>query len=571
MRAIVVGRRHPGRCLADGSLARRRRRGLLDRRERCTRRRAISRRSFRCCRKPDWRLVQQDLVTGSIRATADVEGTVGQPILHLVVESDEATVARTRARRRSGSGAPRGVDVRSRGVVGGATLDLERERSELAGLRATGQYDLKARPTRAPSTPAHGASSRRPTFRCRASSSLDYSGRGRGRMVFGKARLVSNLTVSQDVALGEIVADVDLQGDRATSSALARRSSTPSPTRPSGWTRRTRDAQSQRAGARPRASGAAAFELPVALDGTADIRIEAEGSLEQWRDGRASLEVTALDGHVQTLPVTLREPARVRYDDGRVVVERLEGSVGKTSGLCRRRPSASRAPRVLATDDAVLATLTGDLYDVAVAAAVAANATRRPRPSRPSPRARVRSSCSLGSRDLSSLPRTRPTSRSARAWFRRERTLRRSKTFWFARTSRTGCSSCAISPGAITVPTSPRPAGAAGPPDRRAASSTDRRSGPPCDRCRRHLRRAGPFVDASTISQVGGSLDAKLDLSSCVAEPGRCAGRGRPGATEPDRRRPAGHPAHADSSRGARRHRAHRDLGVGERRARRSN
>ena len=74
----------------------------------------------------------------------------------------------------------------------------------------------------------------------------------------------------------------------------------------------------------------AGIELPIALDGTADIRLEAEGPLEQWRDGRASLEVTALDGRVHTLPVALREPARARYDDGRVVVERLEGSVGKT-------------------------------------------------------------------------------------------------------------------------------------------------------------------------------------------------------------------------------------------------
>ena len=86
------------------------------------------------------------------------------------------------------------------------------------------------------------------------------------------------------------------------------------------------------------ARAVAGIELPIALDGTADVRLEAEGPLEQWRDGRASLEVTALDGRVQTLPVALREPARARYDDGRVVVERLEGSVGKT-GLCRRCPS----------------------------------------------------------------------------------------------------------------------------------------------------------------------------------------------------------------------------------------
>ena len=98
---------------------------------------------------------------------------------------------------------------------------------------------------------------------------------------------------------------------------------------------------------------------------------------EQWRAGRASLEVRALDGYVQTLPVSLREPARVRYDEGRVSVERLEAIIGKTAvSVAGSLPVSSGATSTSApADDALQATLTGDVYDVAVAAAVAASAT----------------------------------------------------------------------------------------------------------------------------------------------------------------------------------------------------
>jgi outer membrane protein assembly factor BamA/autotransporter translocation and assembly factor TamB len=322
--------------------------------------------------------VDQDLVTGSIRANANVEGTVRQPILQLVVESDEAAVAGQEI-----------VNVRARGRLEGSAFDLEElvaaQPPSVGGEQATGQvrvagrYDLDNQ--------AYTATVNASSWRIDSTDdvplsgvvNLDYSGQGRGRDVFGKARLVSNLTVSPDIALGEIVADVDLQGDHANIAARA-----PEFNAVAGGSVRL-DAPYQASlrmntQALDLARAVRGLELPVSIDGTADIGLEAEGPIQLWRVGRASLEVTALDGHVQTLPVALREPMRARYVDGRLLLDRLEGTLGKTllsaaGALPIENASSARDAASAPVGDAILATLTGDLYDVAVAAAVAATAT----------------------------------------------------------------------------------------------------------------------------------------------------------------------------------------------------
>ena len=79
-----------------------------------------------------------------------------------------------------------------------------------------------------------------------------------------------------------------------------------------------------------------------------------------------------------------------------------------------------------------------------------------------------------------------------------------------------------------------------------------------------------PFVDDATISQLGGSLDARLDLVQPLAEPRRRRGRGGARTPEPGGGGSAGDSAHAHASRRPRGHRQNRELGVGERRHRRS-
>jgi outer membrane protein assembly factor BamA/autotransporter translocation and assembly factor TamB len=459
--------------------------------------------------------VQQDLVAGSIRATADVAGTLGEPILNLVVESDRATVAGQAL-----------AGVQARGRFSGSTFNLEQfsaaqptvpgDQDAAGRVQATGQYDLK----RQEYTGTFNATSWRivPTSDVPLSGLIDveYSGRGRGRMLFGKARMVSNVTVSPDVELGEIIADAELLGDRATITARAPAFNAtadvaigldpPYPT--------TLRAEAK---ALDLARALKGIQVPVALDGTTDLGIEASGSLERWRDGRASLEVAALDGHVQTLPVTLRAPARLQYDDGRVTVERLEATVGKTSvSVAGSLPASSGGnPTDAGEADAVLATLTGDLYDVAVAAAVAANATPADSTEPPITAGKgplvllARLTGSLESPTYTADLEIGPGMVQARADLAPvENLLVRAHlengllelrdlagTYHGATVSATGQAPLSLLTGGTL-------------------DSTD--SGAVLRATAVGVTAAvlSPFVDDATISQVGGSLDAKLDLST---------------------------------------------------------
>jgi len=450
--------------------------------------------------------IRQDLVTGSIRASADVEGTVSRPILHFVVGSDKAVVSGQEI-----------VDVQARGRLDGSLLDLdELSAAQPAGasgeettgrVRAVAQLNLKDQGY----TGTVGVTSWRldptPDLPLSGVVGLDYSGNGRGRMVFGKAHLVSNLTVSQDIALGEIVADADLQGDHANITAQAPEFNAVADAniRFDAPYQTTLKANAQALNLARAVSG---IRLPVTLDGTADIQVEAEGPLERWRDGRASLQVATLDGHVQTLPIALREPARVEYDDGRVVLERFEGSVGKTSVSAAGALPLSTA----SSNDALLATLTGDLYDVAVAAAVAADikgtTTEAPIAAGKGPLVLLaRITGSFESPTYAADLEVGPGMVQARSDLAPVENLRVrahvengivelrdfSGSYHGATVTATGQAPVALLTGdGATDGSAVLKATAVG-----VTSAV-----------------LAPFVDASTISQVGGSLDARLDLSS---------------------------------------------------------
>jgi outer membrane protein assembly factor BamA/autotransporter translocation and assembly factor TamB len=316
--------------------------------------------------------VQRDLVTGSIVATGAVAGTIRRPILDVNVQSDKLALAGQEL-----------ADVQARGRLDGSMLDLEElsaaqpampSGEEGTGrLRVMGQIDLRNQTYTATASATSWAVAPTSDLPLSGVVAIDYSGRGQGRMVFGTARVVSNLTVSDTIALGEIVADADLEGDHANITARAPEFNAVADASirfdAPYQTTLTLDAQALNL-----ARAVSGVRLPLTLDGTADLRVQAEGPLAQWREGRASLELSALDGHVQTLPISLRDTARVQYDEGRLIVERLEGSIGETSlSAAGALPLSMPSP-----SDALLATLTGDLYDVAAAASVAANTTQTP-------------------------------------------------------------------------------------------------------------------------------------------------------------------------------------------------
>ncbi len=86
--------------------------------------------------------VQQDLVRGLLRADADVDGTIGHPIVRLNIDSNRAAVAGQEV-----------VNVQARARLDGSTVDLEElsaaqpstvGENTLGRLRVTGHYDLEA-------------------------------------------------------------------------------------------------------------------------------------------------------------------------------------------------------------------------------------------------------------------------------------------------------------------------------------------------------------------------------------------------------------------------------------------
>jgi hypothetical protein len=73
-----------------------------------------------------------------------------------------------------------------------------------------------------------------------------------------------------------------------------------------------------------------ASPTPVMVTGRATVAAHAEGALQMWRDIVASLDVASLDAKAGELPVRLAEPARVRYQQRRLSVEKLEVDAGAT-------------------------------------------------------------------------------------------------------------------------------------------------------------------------------------------------------------------------------------------------
>ena len=106
-------------------------------------------------------------------------------------------------------------------------------------------------------------------------------------------------------------------------------------------------------------------ETPTPVSGTAGLVLKFDGPLETWRTGTASLEVTSLNATAGSLPLTLVQPAHIRYERERAFVESFEASAGEV------RLSASGDLDVFEPARAsggVLVTLTGDVAGVARAA-----------------------------------------------------------------------------------------------------------------------------------------------------------------------------------------------------------
>ena len=107
-------------------------------------------------------------------------------------------------------------------------------------------------------------------------------------------------------------------------------------------------------------------ETPAPITGSASLALRFEGPLDGWRTGSAALDVASLDASAGDLPIHLAQPARLRYEAERVFVDSLEADAGGT------RLSASGALPAFepAQETAgLLVTLTGGVGEVVRAAA----------------------------------------------------------------------------------------------------------------------------------------------------------------------------------------------------------
>ena len=109
-------------------------------------------------------------------------------------------------------------------------------------------------------------------------------------------------------------------------------------------------------------------DLPSKVTGTTTFTAHAEGPLESWRRGSATVDVASLEASAGGLPIRLAGPARLGYMDDRIRIERLEATAGETRLSASGELPLFDAPAGVAAS-AALVTMTGDVGEIARAAA----------------------------------------------------------------------------------------------------------------------------------------------------------------------------------------------------------
>ena len=122
------------------------------------------------------------------------------------------------------------------------------------------------------------------------------------------------------------------------------------------------------------------IETPAPVAGHAGLALRFEGPLDAWRTGSADMEVVSLEATAGELPIRLAQPARLRYEAERILVDSLEATAGETRisasgelalfepvGAPAGAPAGGLTP--FAPSAGLLVTMTGDVGEVARAAA----------------------------------------------------------------------------------------------------------------------------------------------------------------------------------------------------------
>ncbi|MBI2829439.1 MAG: translocation/assembly module TamB domain-containing protein [Acidobacteria bacterium] len=108
------------------------------------------------------------------------------------------------------------------------------------------------------------------------------------------------------------------------------------------------------------------LETPTPMAGSTSLALRFAGPLDAWRTGSADVEVVSLDATAGVLPIRLARPARLRYEAEHIVVDSLEVDAGGTRVSVSGELPAFEPAR---DTSGMLVTLTGGVGEVARAAA----------------------------------------------------------------------------------------------------------------------------------------------------------------------------------------------------------
>ena len=281
--------------------------------------------------------VPSDLVTaGSLEGTADVAGTLSAPRIHF------------RA----------------------ATVDAAAASGAAGHITASGEYDVARAGFQVTAILADWAVVPQPDRPLRATVSGQLTVEGRAAQVSGEGDLTARDVTWSDIAIGPIDTHFTLANDVAhvrtqvPEFALTAEGDV-------GTAAPYRAAITATASNLDLSRALRDVDLPEPVTGMLSARVQASGTIQQWRAGRAQLEVSDLEAHAADLTLRLREPVQAQYENERVQVDRLEARVSAAGNANGSGTLVSvsgalpiDAPTAANSSDSLLATVTGDVGEV---------------------------------------------------------------------------------------------------------------------------------------------------------------------------------------------------------------
>lgn len=304
---------------------------------------------------------QTDPIAGTLSASAQISGTWARPVVDA-----EAAVTELQAQGLSGLA----IEATGRGTAHelavSATLRQAASRGDRNVLSATGTVrpidgSLDARiEGQLDDLAALGVA----PLRGNATVALDAEGPFDALGLTGTVRVAN--AGYESFALGDVEATVAADPGAVQAEARLERFDARVQARVTRDTRRVHVEL-----AAPRSDIAHLLTDVPQVTGTVGLTATAEGPLDRWESGTASVELTHLDGRVRGLPVTLSSPARLDYVDGIVRARGVDARVGDLRAFIDGRiPSRATSAEVPAAE-ALRVDVVGDVQALVRALAAA--------------------------------------------------------------------------------------------------------------------------------------------------------------------------------------------------------